>query len=1166
MDHDHCAPPSEKQNANARVEVPLVPRAKSIALRNLFWESCSRFLWAESKWSDAPAVVRAQWRREGVLESIGCDDIARMVIALDQWELAMMSPNRRESFPLANLECGDSATVFRFLSMGTAAMLGVGQSVELRGSPSLLSRPHEDVSLGLLHWFGCEFQKINDTTVLINKKQIISGVLPTVFPARKTSQVASALLLVRCAQLDTQEYFDFALAPDAASVDFFALTMRQLESWGFEMTRDPSGHLTRVKRHSLSADGCLDEPDAGAAVALSCFLLSDDTSSKNSEYSMFFPGLLETSPQPDIRGFDWLRDWGLRWEAGIVDGTSGLRVHRSACSWPRSQVYEADLRGAPDLFPIMAATALSCGITVRWVNTEILRHKETDRGGEVCELVGRAGIGSVQQTKDSIIISPLDLKKLNFQTSIPWDVSRDHRLAMAGERLRWGGVPIQLLGWRSVKKSFPSFFQELMRCTRGEHWALAPHVFVIGHRGTGKSSWVAALVEAGVVGPEQFVDLDAAIEETCKHSVSEIFAKQGEAAFRSLELQMASELLSSLRPKIVVLGAGFCLEKWEFYQDPRTVVLWCSRVSDGFGRIFIDHTRPRLLPHTSALEESKKLTNERSPVYERTYDWVLDREEGFFQPPWSEQVFFHTLLMSVWPKDCVHWQNNDLRQNLLLKRAMILIQPKMVTRWIRNPFAAEAWWESLCGLGLSIIEVRDDVELPPGFKKFISLLVHKFSIRLRLSLRRYWIPDPQLAAMALEIDIDLGLTHSSPDDVLINIFQKQQNHVFLWSSHSHEPPWRSLPYGEQSDAPVQMKWAPQIDSYQQLLECLRQIQEFEEHQSQQVGEELSRRIIDFYPRSSNGQFRWLRLCGEFARMSFVQEQASFFVPECPGVPDQPSLLEWMRREEHPKQVAISAILGGDPSLSWTPGFHASTQKESGAFVTRVPCSEIEWGDCMRILQNLSNPVRFLAVTSPVKSSATQWASASEALSIHCKDGSETIRKFSSHPERNSLIINSIYWPEARGAVFAGSTDAYGMRAIAPQGRVVVFGRGDLAPVWDEWVERHRLDHLVQVPDVTTVSFRDWSAQGFPKIFADVLIVVAPSGRSGTEGHPSEWTLFFEVRHQIIDLSYREDSWARELALQLGVSYKSGADFFHAQARAQIMWMNQVNSLIKNIEV
>ena len=78
-------------------------------------------------------------------------------------------------------------------------------------------------------------------------------------------------------------------------------------------------------------------------------------------------------------------------------------------------------------------------------------------------------------------------------------------------------------------------------------------IFVVGFMGAGKSTVGRAL--ANRLG-WRFVDLDDEIETTHRRKISEIFAENGESAFRRIESAVLSRLLESTGDAVIALGGG----------------------------------------------------------------------------------------------------------------------------------------------------------------------------------------------------------------------------------------------------------------------------------------------------------------------------------------------------------------------------------------------------------------------------------------------------------------------------------------------------------------------------------------------------------------------------------------------------------------------------------
>lgn len=84
-------------------------------------------------------------------------------------------------------------------------------------------------------------------------------------------------------------------------------------------------------------------------------------------------------------------------------------------------------------------------------------------------------------------------------------------------------------------------------------------IVLVGLSGAGKSTvgpLVCAALEAGGQHDWGFVDLDAAIEAKAGRTIPEIFARQGEAAFRKLERAVSREVAGRSRT-VVATGAGW---------------------------------------------------------------------------------------------------------------------------------------------------------------------------------------------------------------------------------------------------------------------------------------------------------------------------------------------------------------------------------------------------------------------------------------------------------------------------------------------------------------------------------------------------------------------------------------------------------------------------------
>ena len=134
-------------------------------------------------------------------------------------------------------------------------------------------------------------------------------------------------------------------------------------------------------------------------------------------------------------------------------------------------------------------------------------------------------------------------------------------------------------------------------------------VVLVGAPGSGKST-VGALLAARLEVP--FTDVDAEIEERTGRSIAEIFADDGEPAFRALEQQVTAELLD--RPGVLSLGGGAVLSAATRAALRGHRVVWLQvSAATAVSRVGLNEARPLLLGNVRG--RLIKLLAERTPLY-----------------------------------------------------------------------------------------------------------------------------------------------------------------------------------------------------------------------------------------------------------------------------------------------------------------------------------------------------------------------------------------------------------------------------------------------------------------------------------------------------------------------------------------------------------------------
>lgn len=150
------------------------------------------------------------------------------------------------------------------------------------------------------------------------------------------------------------------------------------------------------------------------------------------------------------------------------------------------------------------------------------------------------------------------------------------------------------------------------------------NLFLTGYRGSGKST-VAPLVAQQL--DWQFIDSDDVIEESTKLSISQIFAEQGETAFRALETEAISKIVETGN-QVVSLGGGAPIfeANRELMAESGKVVFLSAPAELLWKRIAGDdgtESRRPDLTDQGGMAEVKSVLATRQPVYEACADCMI---------------------------------------------------------------------------------------------------------------------------------------------------------------------------------------------------------------------------------------------------------------------------------------------------------------------------------------------------------------------------------------------------------------------------------------------------------------------------------------------------------------------------------------------------------------
>jgi shikimate kinase len=151
-----------------------------------------------------------------------------------------------------------------------------------------------------------------------------------------------------------------------------------------------------------------------------------------------------------------------------------------------------------------------------------------------------------------------------------------------------------------------------------------PRILLVGMMGCGKTT-TGALV-ARILGWD-YRDSDADVEALTGLTVPEIFASEGEDAFRKVEAEVLAAALAGEKPVVIAVAGGAVLnaDNRKSISEAGTVV-WlradpnrlAERVGDGVGRPLLDGDKSEIMA---------RLLAERAPHYAEVADAVIDVDQ-----------------------------------------------------------------------------------------------------------------------------------------------------------------------------------------------------------------------------------------------------------------------------------------------------------------------------------------------------------------------------------------------------------------------------------------------------------------------------------------------------------------------------------------------------------
>jgi len=149
------------------------------------------------------------------------------------------------------------------------------------------------------------------------------------------------------------------------------------------------------------------------------------------------------------------------------------------------------------------------------------------------------------------------------------------------------------------------------------------NIILIGFMGSGKSTLGVRL---SYRMRQPFLDTDKYIEKNEGRSISEIFASDGEEAFRRIETETLIKMINgNLKDHVISTGGGMPINpaNWDYMKKLGVVVWLRIQPETVMKRLEGDKTRP-LLQGEDPQTKIRSLMEYRAPIYSECADIIVD--------------------------------------------------------------------------------------------------------------------------------------------------------------------------------------------------------------------------------------------------------------------------------------------------------------------------------------------------------------------------------------------------------------------------------------------------------------------------------------------------------------------------------------------------------------
>jgi len=343
------------------------------------------------------------------------------------------------------IDVGNSGTALRLaIALGTVTKNG---AITLTGDKSLQERPNKPL-IDALKQLGADVTSECDegnAPVVINTKGLKGGKITV--SGTKSSQYLTALLLVSpLAESDVE----ITIKDDLVSKPYIKMTLEVISKFGIKVDHDDDlRHFVIKAGQQYISPGVYEIPgdysQAAFPLAAGCLISSDIT----------VKGLYEDE-QGDKIIIDILREMG----ATITQVENGYRI----CGPFELKGVTVDLKGSPDLFPVLAVLGMYAKGKTRLHNMPQIRFKETDRIEVIKRELTKLGV-IIEDKFDEMTVQHKENLKLeqNHIFSARGHIHRvtDHRVAMALSLIAMRSGPATMEEANRIEISYPDFFDDM---------------------------------------------------------------------------------------------------------------------------------------------------------------------------------------------------------------------------------------------------------------------------------------------------------------------------------------------------------------------------------------------------------------------------------------------------------------------------------------------------------------------------------------------------------------------------------------------------------------------------------------------------------------------------------------------------------------------------------